>query len=392
MIQEIYQILENAIGEAEERLKRDVSFWKNSEKKDYNSVSRAQQWLIDYGNEIEDFYHLQGSPIIENFQECCELMFQYSSSEGSGKEYLDKLQKNISEWKEILRKSVPGTEYKLSVVAIICNEGEYIREWLEYHLMVGVSHFYIYDNGSVDDTKEKLQTYIERGIVTYIWWPGSVVQLSAYNHALENFQYDTQYMAFIDADEFIVVVQGEPLCEMVDALFELGDRRIYHAVCGRCGGVGVNWRIYGTSFHKTKPEGLVIENYVYRAADDHEENANIKTICNPRIAKEFLHNPHCVSYESRHYCVSENGSYIPNAFFYDGMCKKIRINHYYSKSEEELAARMKKGKADQKKVFSENEIQDRIQVARDAFNEVYDPVMERYIEEVKERLRKDEDL
>lgn len=391
MMQEIYQVLENAVGEAEERIKREITSWEKSEGKDPDGIAQTQQWLINYGNEIETFYHLQDSKIIENFQECCELLFQYGIAEGNEKEYLDKLSEKIFEWKAALRQSVPITEYKLSVVAIVRNEGEYIREWLEYHLMLGVTHFYIYDNESTDDTKEKLQNYIERGEVTYVWWPGSVVQLSAYNHALEFFQYDTQYMAFIDADEFLVTVQDTPLCETVDQLFELGDRRIHHAVCGRCGGIGVNWRVYGTSFHKTKPEGLVIENYVYRAKDDCEENANIKTICNPRIAKEFRHNPHCVAYESRHYCVSENGSYIPNAFFYDGMCKKIRINHYYSKSEEELSQRLKKGKADQKKVFTEKEIQDRIQAVRDSYNEVYDPVMEPYIDKIKERLGKNRD-
>jgi hypothetical protein len=46
--------------------------------------------------------------------------------------------------------------HKLAVCAIAKNEGAYFKEWLEYHRLVGVEKFYIYDNESDDDTKEVL--------------------------------------------------------------------------------------------------------------------------------------------------------------------------------------------------------------------------------------------
>ena len=44
--------------------------------------------------------------------------------------------------------------YELSVVAIMKNEGAYLKEWLDFHILVGVEKFYLYDNESNDDTKK----------------------------------------------------------------------------------------------------------------------------------------------------------------------------------------------------------------------------------------------
>ena len=44
--------------------------------------------------------------------------------------------------------------YDLAVVAIIKNETPYLQEWLDYHLLAGVNHFYIYDNQDDDEQKK----------------------------------------------------------------------------------------------------------------------------------------------------------------------------------------------------------------------------------------------
>src|SRR4029079_6813486 len=56
--------------------------------------------------------------------------------------------------------------YYLSVVAIVKNEVRYLEEWLDFHCLVGCSHFYIYDNGSTDGTADLLRKYECKGIVT----------------------------------------------------------------------------------------------------------------------------------------------------------------------------------------------------------------------------------
>ncbi|MFM6204524.1 glycosyltransferase family 92 protein, partial [Planktothrix sp.] len=52
---------------------------------------------------------------------------------------------------------------KLSVCAIIKDEASYLIEWLEFHKLVGVERFYLYNNNSTDHTTDLLQSYIRSG-------------------------------------------------------------------------------------------------------------------------------------------------------------------------------------------------------------------------------------
>lgn len=276
--------------------------------------------------------------------------------------------------------------YKLSIVTIMKNFSEGIEEWLEYYLIIGVSHFYIYDNDSIDNFREKLKNYINKGIVTYNFFPGDKVQKYAYNHAICHYKYETEYMAFVDDDEFIVPIEDKLLPDVIDEIIEnnkyslsLGDKSI--------GGIGVNWRMYGTSFHIKKQIGLTIENYIYRAKDLEIKNKTIKTICNPRVVKGFLFNPHACIYKDGYCCINEKGYIIENAVCEHNSCKIIRINHYYSKSEEELLSKFERGWPNRghdkvKKDF----IKENFFLAKNNYNEVKDVIMERYINKVRKKL------
>lgn len=63
----------------------------------------------------------------------------------------------------------------LTVATMLRNERRWVREWIEFNLMMGVQHFIIYDNGSTDLPLEILQYYIDEGLVTYIPWPPASV-------------------------------------------------------------------------------------------------------------------------------------------------------------------------------------------------------------------------
>ncbi|ELV04510.1 glycosyltransferase family 92 protein [Brachyspira hampsonii] len=55
----------------------------------------------------------------------------------------------------------------ISILATVKNEAPYIKEWIEYHRIIGAERFYIYDNESTDNLKEVLEPYIKEGIVIY---------------------------------------------------------------------------------------------------------------------------------------------------------------------------------------------------------------------------------
>ena len=64
-----------------------------------------------------------------------------------------------------------GKHMKLSIIMMYRDEGRYLKEWIEFHLMVGVEHFYLYDRMSTDNSMAVLQPYIEQGIVDVKYWP-----------------------------------------------------------------------------------------------------------------------------------------------------------------------------------------------------------------------------
>lgn len=68
--------------------------------------------------------------------------------------------------------SVPSPPFRLVACTMLRNEAAYVREWIVYHLLVGVEHFYLYDNDSTDNTAEVLAPFVAKGVVTYRRWPG----------------------------------------------------------------------------------------------------------------------------------------------------------------------------------------------------------------------------
>ena len=93
--------------------------------------------------------------------------------------------------------------HDLSIVAILKCEGPYLKEWIDYHLIAGVDHFYLYDNESPDNQAEVAKPYVEAGLVDYFPIKGKSMQVRAYNDAVKRFKFQSRYMAFIDGDEFI---------------------------------------------------------------------------------------------------------------------------------------------------------------------------------------------
>lgn len=129
--------------------------------------------------------------------------------------------------------------------------------------------------------------------------------------------------------------------------------------------------------------GGVIRNYLYRAKDEYERHAFIKTICNPRVVKG-VKNAHCCLYEKDWYAVSENGSAILKWCFHDSMCRKLRLNHYYYKSKEDLLRKLRRGWPDKKhEEIQQGEIAASIRAGSEECNEVYDPCLYELVQKWK---------
>ena len=235
--------------------------------------------------------------------------------------------------------------YDLAVAAIFKDEGHYLKEWLDYHLLAGVEHFYLYNNDSSDDFREVLAPYVEENLVTLIDFPGRVMQLPAYNDALEKFRFECRYLAFIDLDEFIFPRSNRSVVEILDEVFLSADPN--------SAGLAINWQFFGSNgLEKADYSRGVLERFTRRAPrdwiidlPDHKGNRSVKSIVNPRRA-DYLWNPHFAIYFPPFHAVNENGAMVKEFLNDPVTVDKIAVNHYFTKSFEEYLAKIKRGRSD----------------------------------------------
>ena len=127
--------------------------------------------------------------------------------------------------------------YDLAIVAILKNETPYLREWLDYHLLAGVEHFYLYDNDSSDNYDEIIAPYVVAGLVTNKKFSGGSAQFAAYADAVLNYRFQCRRMAFIDLDEFIYPKSNRSIAEVIDEIL----------LRTSAAGLAINWQLFGSS-------------------------------------------------------------------------------------------------------------------------------------------------
>ena len=227
--------------------------------------------------------------------------------------------------------------HDLSVVAIIKNDARYLEEWLNYHLVAGVDHFYLYDDGSSDNTREILEPYIEAEIVDHFSVTGELMQMPVYNDATRRFKFATRYMAFIDTNEFIFPKSGQSIAEVADEILSQNPN---------AAALTANWQIFGSNnLEKADFEKGVLERFTYRAPSNWFEpltektspagNIFVKTIANPRFIRAIA-NPHFAFYYDGKFAVNSAGGRVPYWGSEPILSDKIVINRYFTKSKEEF--------------------------------------------------------
>ena len=257
--------------------------------------------------------------------------------------------------------------FYLTLCAIAKNEGRYLQEWIEYHKILGVEKFFIYDNDSADNTREILQPYIDTNLVEYCYFPGKKMQLKAYANCVRKHKRHTKYLGFLDIDEFIVPIKHKTISDYLKSL-------------GRFSGVQMNWLVYGSGGAKKREKGFVIERFKDHSLPDHKLNRHIKVILNPRLILRFF-SAHRPVIFGRY--IDSNGN-ITKKSFWDRtpVSNQIRINHYAIKSYEEFLEKRSRGRARFNRergldYFDNYDLNDIIN----------DSMMDKYIVELKKRIK-----
>ena len=191
----------------------------------------------------------------------------------------------------ILLLASPLLAYELSVAAIFRDEAPYFKEWIEYHRLVGVDHFWLYDDKSGDNWQEILTPYIEQGIVevievssvTPLAYPMN--QIISYRDALLKAKGQTKWLAFIDLDEFLLPLEESTVSACLDKHFS------------QAAGVFVNWRNFGTGGVYLEPYAPILTRLTACSVLEHPRNAVGKSIIRPDLTLDIW-NPHFAVLES----------------------------------------------------------------------------------------------
>ena len=232
-------------------------------------------------------------------------------------------------------------KYFLSLCCIIKNERN-LEEFIIYYILLGVEHIYIYDNESTYPIKDRLNSFIYKKYCTIINFPGKYKQLVAYNDCINKTKNNTKWLIICDGDEYIVP-KKDNYWSIKDFLNDNNDA---HAI-------GINWVMFGTSHYDTKQEGFIIDKYRYSSS---KQDKHIKTICQPKYVIS-VDGPHCVQLEDPSKYIDANKNIIKGPFNENHTINIIQMNHYHSKSKEELIEKFNRGNADSnKRVYVPNNV------------------------------------
>lgn len=189
----------------------------------------------------------------------------------------------------------------LAVCSMIRNESMGIDEWINHYLKRGASYFFVIDDDSDDGCFEMLQEHERRGYLTVLQpqipkKPNR--QNFAYNRFIKPLISDFDWIAILDADEFLWDSQG----------FYLPD--YFSNVPTEISMVNVPMSDFGDNGFVSQPNNIV-DSFTRRAKDiENPSPKHMKSIC--RVS--------CLRSIDFHFPVVSGDSMID--------IKRLKLNHY----------------------------------------------------------------
>jgi hypothetical protein len=220
------------------------------------------------------------------------------------------------------------------------------------------------DQGIVELFDVPFDSYAQQdGAVTH-----NFVQVCCYEHALKLSKGSNDWLAIIDSDEFI--------CPVIDN--DIGSALARYKGAG---GLVVYWQIYGTSnVWDLKPGELLIEKLTLKIPNG--PTGLFKTIIQPKYAKK-CNDPHYTSTKSSApLLMPDNRRFHHERKFTLLPVDVIRINHYSYRTESYYYNQKKARRAQ----WGYNPSPEAERAELDAANAVSDPVILKYVPDLKKRM------
>lgn len=179
------------------------------------------------------------------------------------------------------------TSTNVAICVVVYNETLYLDEWIDFHVALGFSPIYIYDNSiefqlnntpyssnnsSWYETREDIQNHVR-----LIHFPESPVQNPAYERCIQRDAKKSTFVALIDVDEFLVLKTFDNVVDFME-----------HHCDFRCGQLSINWQNMGTSNQKQyTPIPVTKRNVHYDKSQ--AMHATIKVIVRPSHVTNPMH-------------------------------------------------------------------------------------------------------
>ena len=183
----------------------------------------------------------------------------------------------------------------LAIAMVFRNEAAWLREWVEYHRLIGATKLYLYDNDSTDQVYDLLEPYIQEGLVDYTLWHSlpntgalycwaETTQVGAYMDAMRRCECD--WIALMDSDEFLVPYEGD----MRDVL------QAFQQQYPEAQGFAVSWLNFGTSdVWALHPGELLIDKLTRVSSGKTEYDGLNKLIVRTGSVERMIH-PHLAKF------------------------------------------------------------------------------------------------
>ena len=236
-----------------------------------------------------------------------------------------------------VKNKIFNTKYKkgICICSIGKNENLYIKEFLDYYLLLGVKKIIIFDNNDIngENFKEIIQKYYTSEEVDIIDVRGiTSIQIPIYNYCYQN-NYDLyDWIGLIDIDEYIYIQNKQNI-----------NSYFYNKRFRKCELVFLNWVIYNDN-NLIKYENRSL-NERFKIPKKHFIQG--KSFVRGGIKNLLIPTSHIPGININYFCNSKGYRIYPKNFFnYKIEFKPLAyIKHFYTKTVEEFCKKIIRGHA-----------------------------------------------
>lgn len=231
---------------------------------------------------------------------------------------------------------------KTAICCIAKCENRYLHEWVSYHLALGFSQIFIWDNNNPNGEHPE-DVLADFSQVTVLDCRGEkAFQNKAYTKFYNEYGKEYDWIAYIDVDEFITFSEGSKL-KTIDEFLNRYDASVQI--------VHLNWMCYGDDDIVGLDRFDVVTRFLNplpfdkHVQYDFPENNHVKSIIRGGIdvgdLQITVHTPR----EGKFVVYDADGKPCPNDYFHPYTFQTAYIRHYVTKTIDEWLAKISRGRA-----------------------------------------------